>query len=441
MSNRNRLIPKDGPRLSGLFGMDAAKEWGEDLANDLSAWAAKKIAWSEVNRGLLIHGLPGTGKNLFVEALAATCGLPLISATYARWQRSRNGHMGDVLAAMHETFVLAKQYAPCILFIDEFEAVSSREIAGHNQSWYTGIITGLNEELNELLAHEGVVVIAAANYPDRVDPALLRPGRLDREIAIPPPSAKDLEGIIRFHLEDELPDANLSDLALAAVGMTGAHVERAVRDARRRARKFGRALLIEDLFAVLGEKVRELSKDYLDRIAVHEAGHAVAAILLGVSPNVSVSLFHPVHGNAATFFDPPLQALTRRVVEQRLAVALAGRAAEYALLGDVSGGADTDICAARRLAETAISEWGLFTPTRIPPAKRSAHRREAARLLDTTYAQALDLIREHKTQVRAVADALIARRALGHAEIVALMTRISPGSRKAPARGRARKRA
>ncbi len=149
-----------------------------------------------MDRGALIHGLPGTGKNLFAQALAATCELPLISTSYAQWQRSGNGHMGDVLAAMHETFELAKRYAPSILFIDEFEAVSSREIGGHNQSWYTGIITALNEELNHILAHEGVVVIAAANYADRIDAALLRPGRLDTNIAIPMPSA---DGPRRHH--------------------------------------------------------------------------------------------------------------------------------------------------------------------------------------------------------------------------------------------------
>jgi ATP-dependent Zn protease len=439
-SIRNKLIP-EGPRLSELFGMDAAKEWGEEQACDLGAWAAKKIAWSEVNPGLLIHGLPGTGKNLFVKALAATCELPLISTSYAQWQRTKDGHMGHVLVAMHDSFELAKELAPAILFIDEFEAVGSRALGGNNQLWCTGIVTALNGELNEILQHEGVVVIAAANYPERIDEALVRPGRLDREIAIPTPSAKDLEGIIRFHLEDELAGADLRSLALAAAGMTGAHIARVVRDARRRARKFDRALLIEDLFAVLGEKVRQLSEDYLDRIAIHEAGHALVAVQLGVSPSVSVSLFHPVHGNAATFFDPPLQALTRRVVEHRLAVALAGRAAEYVLLGDVSAGADTDICAARRLAETAISEWGLTLPTRIPPAKRSAHRREAGLMLDTTYALALDLIREQKGQVRAIADALIKRRALAHEDIAGLMRRVSAGGKKAAPRSQNRKRA
>jgi ATP-dependent Zn protease len=345
---------------------------------------------------------------------------------------------------MHETFELAKRYAPSILFIDEFEAVSSRAITGHNRSWYTGIITALNEELNGILAHEGVVVIAAANFPDRIDAALVRPGRLDTTIAIPLPSAADLEGIIRFHLKQELPGADLSDLALSAVGMTGAHIERVVRLARRRARKFDRAPLIEDLFAVLGEKIKELSNEYLDRIAVHEAGHAAAAILLGASPNVSISLFHPVQGNAATFFEPPVEAVTRKVVEHRIAVALAGRAAERVLLGEVSAGADSDICLARSLAITAVTEWGLSSSSRITSVgKRShpPHRREADQMLDAANALGLDLIREHKQQIRAIADALIKRRALAHQDIVALLTRDAPVGRKAAPRKQIRKRA
>ena len=443
MSNRSKLIPT-GPRLTELSGIAEARAWGEDLAQDLNDYKAKKIAWSEVDPGVLVHGRPGTGKNMFARALAATCGLPLISTSYAQWQRSRTGHMGDVLAAMHDTFELAKQHAPAILFIDEFEAVSSRTITGHNQSWYTGVITALNEELNDILVHEGVVVIAAANFPDRIDAALVRPGRLDTTITIPMPSAKDLEGIIRFHLKEELPGADLSDLALSAVGMTGAHIERIVRLTRRRARKFDRSPLIEDLFAVLGEKINELSNEYLDRIAVHEAGHAAAAILLGASPNVSISLFHPAQGNAATFFEPPVEAVTRKVVEHRIAVALAGRAAERVLLGEVSAGADSDICLARRLAIAAVTEWGLSSSSRITSVgKRShpAHRREADQMLDAANASALDLMREHKLQVRAIADALIKRRALAHLDLLALLDRNARAGRKPAARKQIPKRA
>ena len=196
---REPLRPQ-GPLLKDLAGMASARAWGEELAQDLADYAAKRIPWSEVDKGALLHGEPGTGKTIFATALAATCKVPLIATSYAEWQRSKDGHLGDVLAAMHDDFKLAKKHAPCILFIDEIEAVSSRAAGGSNHRWYAGIITALNEQLHGVLSREGVVVIAATNHPDRVDPALLRPGRLDTRIAIPMPNAEDLRGIVRFHL-------------------------------------------------------------------------------------------------------------------------------------------------------------------------------------------------------------------------------------------------
>jgi hypothetical protein len=147
------------------------------------------------------------------------------------------------------------------------------------------------------------------------------------------PTAQDLRGIARFHLRKDLADADLGALAVALAGSTGAHVERIVRVARRRARKLGRELLLDDLFAALGEKLEDLPREYLERIAIHEAGHAAAAIVLKVSRNVSVSLFHLGEGSAATYFDPQIEAVARKVVERRIAVA--GRGAAN-LLGDKS---------------------------------------------------------------------------------------------------------
>jgi cell division protease FtsH len=160
--------------------------------------------------------------------------VPLVATSYAVWQRSKGGYLGDVLAAMKDDFTLAKKHAPCILFIDEIEAVGSRETGGNNQRWYTAVITALNEQLQGICSREGVVVVAATNYPDRIDPALLRAGRLDTSIAIPMPNAEDLRGIVRFHLRGDLANADLGALAVALAGSTGAHVERIVRIARRR---------------------------------------------------------------------------------------------------------------------------------------------------------------------------------------------------------------
>ncbi len=433
--SRNEPIPP-GPRLADLHGMATAKAWGEALAQDLADYLAKRIPWSEVDPGALLCGEPGTGKTMFAKALAATCRVPLIATSYAEWQRTKDGHLGDVLAAIHAVFVRARRSAPCILFIDEIEAVTSRAARGGNERWYTGVITALNEELAGIVSREGVVVIAAANYPDRIDPALLRAGRLDTKITMTLPTAKDLGGIIRFHLKKDLPDADLGALAIAMIGSTGADVEKLVRIARRRARKLDRALRLEDLSSVLGEKLHDLPRQYLECIAVHEAGHAVAAIVLKVSRNVSVSLYHLGKGGAATFFDPQVEAVTRQVVERRIAVALAGRAAEEVVRGTVTagaGGSDTsDLGVANALAFWAVTRWGLSeraqlkwldcTPDEIV-ANHPKLGKEAYRMLDAAYSRALRLIRRRVPQVRAIAAALLKRRALAHADIAALLER------------------
>jgi cell division protease FtsH len=422
------------PLLAQLCGMEEARRWGEALAHDLKLYIERRIPWSEVDKGALLHGPPGTGKTIFAKALAATCNVPLVATSYADWQRTREGHLGDVQKAMHEAFRLAKKHAPCILFIDELEAVSSREAGGSNQRWYTNIITALNEELQGISSREGVVVVAATNYPDRIDPALLRAGRLDTRIAISTPTVEELRGIIRFHLGDDLAGCDLGHLAVALVRSTGADVERIVRLARRAARKVERPLALQDLFDVLGEKMDDLEPGFLDRIAVHEAGHATVALLLRVSRRVGISLFRRGESSATTFFDPLLEAVTRKVVERRISVALAGRAAEQALFGDVTagaGGSDTsDLGTANSLAFSAVARWGLADTDQLwwmacaPEQIIVTHPElaaEAYRMLAAAYADALRLIEEHKARVRALADALLDRRALDHEDIVAIL--------------------
>src|SRR5690242_15418568 len=155
-------------RLEQLCGMDDARRWGEVLARDLKDYTAKRIPWTQVPRGALLHGRPGTGKTTCAMALAKTCNVPLVATSYSAWQRYKDGHMGDVLKAMNEDFKIARRNAPCILFIDELEAVGSREFGDGNERWYSGIITALNELLDGVIAREGVVVLAATNFAERV---------------------------------------------------------------------------------------------------------------------------------------------------------------------------------------------------------------------------------------------------------------------------------
>jgi cell division protease FtsH len=423
-----------GPLLCELFGMSGFMRWALGLMNDLANWKTKSIPWSEVSRSAIVVGPPGTGKNLAIRALAATCGLPLITTSYAQWQLNGQGCLGGTLAAMREVFRLAEEWAPCIIFIDAFETVGSRAPEETDPDTGALVISALNEEMNELA--EGVVLVAAAHVTDGIAKCLLRSGRLDTKITLSLPSEQDREGIIRFYLKDDLANTNLSGLVAAMLGMSGADIERVVRVSRQRARQSKRPLQLHDLFAILGEKIQELPPKLLYRVAVHEAGHAIAAIALNVSHNVSVSVFQAGKHCAVTNFDPRVEAVTRAVVDQRIAVALAGRAAEKVLLGDVTAGAggdeNSDLGIATGIAGSAVLLWGLSSSseTRWGLAPRPAILDEVNLMLDTAYDRAIELIRDREWQVRAVADTLVKRRALAHDDIIAVMARTEAGAKK-----------
>jgi ATP-dependent Zn protease len=424
------------PRLEKLFGLGKAKVWGLALARDISDFKDGIISWSDVDRGCVLGGLPGTGKTTFAKALAASCNVPLVATSYSVWQRYRDGHLGNVLTALHDDFVRAIECAPSILFIDEIDMIASREtVSLRNRDWWDAVVGALLQELDGIAGREGVVVIAACNRPDRLDPALVRAGRLDTKITIELPSINELAGIIRFHLGKDLAGEDLRPVAISACGMTGADIEKLVREAHRRARGDKRNLELADLFETLDADTAGIPLDCLKRVALHEAGHAAAAILLGVSNDVTTSLFRRGHLMAETSFRPRVEAITRKVVESKILVALAGRAAEYVILGDVTAGAGgdetSDLAIATDLAVRAVGCWGLSRSGTIAYSNETEFEKlkmlrpdlaaEADEMLNAADSDAKSLIAAYRDEVRAIAAALIERRALAHDEIIKLL--------------------
>lgn len=233
-SERRPLVERT-LRLDELHGYGLAKEWGEQLAKDLEAWRTGQLKWSDVDRGLLLSGPPGVGKTIFARALAGFCGVNFVATSVVQWQAK--GHLGDLLKAMRSDFALAIEMAPTILLLDELDSIGNREtFSGEYASYSIQIVNALLEALDGSANRDGLVVIGATNFPDKIDAAVRRPGRLDRHVAIGMPSEADRLAIVGQMLGDDVP-SDIQFLGPATEGMAGADLARMVRDARKLARR------------------------------------------------------------------------------------------------------------------------------------------------------------------------------------------------------------
>jgi len=337
---------RDAVRLEELAGYGEAKAWGLQLAQDIGAWKRGEVDWSDVDRGILLSGPPGTGKTTFARALANSCDVPLICGSAASWQAK--GHLGDMLKAMRKSFSDAFSKRPSILFIDEFDSFGDREVNDSYNDYKRQVINGLLECLDPIDGREGVVVIGATNKPDAIDPALLRPGRIDQVVHIPLPDVDGRKAILHYHL----PDADLLDpgtFLKASEGWSGADIEKLARKARRIARAAGSATVTgEELEAALPPMVA-FTKEERFRLAVHEVGHAIVGHELRPQTLVKVSIgrgrsavgsWRRIGATEFRGSDPSLA--TAKYYSEMIAVFLAGMAAERVMFGDHSAAAGGD---------------------------------------------------------------------------------------------------
>lgn len=326
---------RSGPAI--IDGTTPAHQAVRNIVEDLAAWQAGDLDWSEMSRSLLIHGAPGAGKTYLARQLSEAAGVALVEGSFADWQSQ--GHLGHMLAAMTKCFDEAVAKAPSVLFIDEVDSVGSR-FGGdqHGMSYRVQVVNGFLQQIDRLARTPGVILIGACNQISRLDPAITRPGRFDQILKMPLPSIADIRRIMAKVLADTLPENEIDSLARAAVGKTPAELDAALRAATADARRQRLSMSTDLMRRHLG--IDQPNPELLRRIATHEAGHALAAELLVPGSVVKLSLSDR---DGRTERRSTFVELTVEEIERELLILMSGRAAERLVLGTISGGAGGDL--------------------------------------------------------------------------------------------------
>lgn len=408
------------PDLFELPGFEELKVWAQGLLTDVAKWRDRELSWDEVSRGALLAGPPGAGKTFFTGALAKLLGFKLVCTTVGAWLAS--GNLNDALGAMRKSFNDAKTSRGAVLLIDELDSIGVRpdRPSGHpNEVFWQVLVNEFLSLINN--PGEGVVVMGATNFPDRIDRAILRAGRIENYFELLPPDASTRAAILRYHAEGVLARESLMELAEELDGISAATLEKLVRNARKRARDEGRELELRDLQAELPEKLKYTSEQKF-RLGVHEAGHALISLALGYASSAIIELkdgFDPEDpsrlGGITSYELIEDHLPTESSLLNRIAIALAGMAAEEAVFGDRSLGSGgmfgSDVERATTIARRMVASYGLGkTPVFIGQADQlgglvlpASFEDEAIAILKTEYDRVSAMLAGQKGRVIALA--------------------------------------
>ncbi len=464
--SRARLLTPQQKKATfkDVAGIDEAKEELQEIIEFLRDPQKFQRLGGRIPKGVLLVGPPGTGKTLLARAIAGEANVPFFSISGSDFVEM---FVGVGASRVRDLFEQGKKNAPCIIFIDEIDAVGRHRGAGlgggHDEREQT--LNALLVEMDGFESNEGVILIAATNRPDVLDPALLRPGRFDRRIVVPRPDLKGREEILRVHTR-KVPlaeDVDLSLIARGTPGFSGADLANLVNEAALWAARQNRKFVTQADFEMAKDKVLMgverksmiLSDEEKRNTAYHEAGHAlVAAMIPEADPLHKVTIIPRGMALGITMQLPidDKHTYTKDFLEAQLAVLMGGRAAEEIVLGKLTTGAGNDIERVTDLARQMVCEWGMSELGPLTFGKKeeaiflgreiAQHRdysedtairidQEVKKIVTAAYDRAREILRTNRSALDRIAQALLEREVLDANEI-RLLIEGKPLPEKAP---------
>ncbi|MGA3113857.1 MAG: ATP-dependent zinc metalloprotease FtsH [Syntrophobacteraceae bacterium] len=461
--SRARLLNENSKKVlfNDVAGVDEAKEELEEIVEFLRDPKKFTKLGGRIPKGVLLVGAPGTGKTLLARAIAGEAGVPFFSISGSDFVEM---FVGVGASRVRDLFLQGKKNAPCIIFIDEIDAVGRHRGAGlgggHDEREQT--LNQLLVEMDGFESNEGVILIAATNRPDVLDPALLRPGRFDRQVVVPVPDIRGREGILKVHCAAKplAPDVDIQTLAKGTPGFSGADLENLVNEAALLAARRNRDLIAMCDFEEAKDKVMMglerksmiLSDEEKSITAYHEAGHALVARLLpGADPLHKVTIIPRGRALGLTQQLPQDDRHTypRDFLLDSIAILMGGRVAEEISFNMNTTGAANDIERATQIARRMVCEWGMsekmgpvsFGRRDEQPflGRELGHQRdfseqtaldidrEVRRIVDENYQRSRHLLTQHDGLLAKIAQSLLDRETLDLKDVDAIINEIEPG--------------
>jgi cell division protease FtsH len=445
-----------GVTFADVEGIDEAKDELVEVVEFLKNPGKYQRLGGHIPKGVLLLGPPGTGKTLLARAVAGEAGVPFFSISGSDFVEM---FVGVGAARVRDLFTQAVKHAPSIIFIDELDALGKARgmniLASHDEREQT--LNQLLAEMDGFEPNQGVIIMAATNRPEILDPALLRPGRFDRQVLVDRPDLKGREKILRLHAKKVKlsPSVDLSVIAAKTPGFVGADLANIVNEAALLAAREGKDAVdmsdfdeaIARVVAGLQKKSRVMNPKEKQTVAYHESGHAIVAELVpGADPVTKISIIP--RGVAALGYTQQLPTedrylMTRSELLARIHVLLGGRVAEEIIFGDVSTGAQNDLQKATEIARTMVTQFGMSekvglvslegprtplflpVPTHVPKeySEQTAHLvdTEVKNILTETHAKVTELLLLHRQALHELAKLLLEKEIIERPQLQAIL--------------------